>query len=312
MIRLLRSPAFACIGLAAASTSAVLALAAPASTGWASAGVSTAGVAPLYPAAAPDICEDCRQGKACKSHRALDKAEIKRLGPELESEDKEVRLKALGEVAALSEEHENAPTKEAAEVLVRALEDDQLVVQRAAFQWLASGQHPETAVTGYVARLKWFQGNMWSLVADMTGPGGKHGSAGEAMDVLETAVGVGKELRDDRVVTALSGLLNAFPTEMRGEPIAMSASRALLYLGTKDAVEAVIKQFGSQSDVSKMRSVHFALKTFANRLEIEVTPEFGDNVEGDWKGWFRKNARRIPKKLGKWTGPEPEVEDDDA
>lgn len=259
----------------------------------------------------PDICEECGTGRVCKSHRSHDKAEISKLKDDLASESAETRIAALRKVAALAEEHENAPSKEAAEVLVAALEDEKLIVQHQAFKLLAEGQHPETAVRGYVDRIKWFKSHMWTLVADMTGPGEEHGNVGEAMDVLETAVGMGKELRDDRIVDALTGLLNAFPNEMRGEPVAMSACRSLLYLGTKDAVETVVKQFGSQTDNAKMRQVHFALKTFANRLEIEETPEFSENVENQWKLWLRKNQRSIPKKLGKWTGPPEEESDDD-
>ncbi|QDV05287.1 hypothetical protein Poly30_07830 [Planctomycetes bacterium Poly30] len=280
-----------------ASLPAGPALAAPGSSSWVHAPAA---------AALADVCEDCGKGKICKAHRAHDKEVIDRLEPDLESEDVEVRMRALREVAALAREHENAPSKEAAEVLAAALEDDKLVVQREAFRLLADRQHPETAVTAYVERLKWFKGHMWTLVADMTGPNQEHGDAGAAMDVLETAVGVGQGLRDDRVVDALAGLLNAFPNEMKGEPVALSACRALLYLGTKDAAESVIKQFDSQMDDSKRRQIHFALKTFANRLEIEETPEYGENAQSEWTAWLRKNQRSLPKKLGKWTGPPSE------
>ena len=58
-----------------------------------------------------------------------------------------------------------------------------------------------------------------------------------------------------------------------------------------------------------MRQIHFALKAFASRLEVEETPEFGPNAEADWKVWLRKNQRLVPKKLGKWTGPPAEDEE---
>lgn len=257
-----------------------------------------------------DECEECGHQKICKPHRAHDIAELKRLAPDLESDDMNTRLRAIEAVADLAQDHSNAPSKAAAEVLVEALEDDKLVVQSAAFRYLADGQHPETAVAGYVKRIKWFKGHMWTLVADMTGPNEEHGGVGDAMEVLKRAVSCGESLPDDRVVDALGGLLNAFPTEMRGEPVAMATSRALLRLGTTDALKTVIKQFGSQNDASKIRQIHFALKTFANRLEIEESPEYGDDVEGAWIAWSRKNKKLIPKKLGKWTGP-PETEEED-
>ncbi len=263
-------------------------------------------------AASPvDVCGACGRNKICKTHKAEDRAEIKRLKGALEDEDPEVRMEALEEVAELASNHENAPGKAAAEVLVAALEDDQLVVQAEAFRLLADGQHPEVAVGAYVARLKWFQSHMWSLVGDMTGPGEKHGSAAEAMEVLDAAVRGCKELPDDRIVSALAGLLKSFPNEMRGEPVAMSASRALLRLGTQGAVQAVISQFNAHKDLGKLRQVHMALKTFAFGMELDGTPEFDDDVEAGWTQWLRKHKRRIPKKLGKWKGPEPEPEEDE-
>lgn len=272
--------------------------------------LASAGALALPSRVLVDDCEDCGHQKICKPHRTSDSAEIKRLRPDLESEDVETRLRALEAVASLADDHSNAPSKAAAEVLVAALEDDKLVVQGAAFRYLGDGQHPETSVVGYVKRIKWFKTHMWTLVADMTGPNEEHGGVGDALEVLQSAVTAGQELRDDRVVDALSGLLNAFPVEMRGEPVAMATSRALLRLGTADALKAVIKQFGSLTDASKVRQVHFALRTFANRLEIEESPDFGDNVEAEWVAWMRQNKKRIPKKLGKWTGP-PESDEED-
>ena len=267
--------------------------------------------APLLSSLAIDDCEECEHGKICKPHKSHDIAELKRLAPDLESESVETRLQALEAVADLAAEHPSAPFKGAAEVIVAALEDDQLVVQAAAFRHLSDGQHPETSVVGYVKRIKWFNGHMWTLVADMTGPNGEHGGVGEAMEVLQRAASCGEGLRDDRVVSALSRLLSAFPTEMRGDPVAMATLRALLRLGTADALKAVIKQLGGQADLSQTRQIHFALKTFANRLDIEETPEFGDNIAGDWLAWSRKNKKSIPKKLGKWTGP-PQEDDEEG
>ena len=276
--------------------------------------VATVGLFSLASALTPTIpldeCEECGHQKICKTHRARDIAELKRLAPDLESEDMNTRLRALEEVADLAKDHPDAPFKGAAEVLVEALKDDKLVVQSAAFRLLADGQHPETAVAGYVKRVKWFKGHMWTLVADMTGPNEEHGGVGDAMEVLRRAVSAGESLRDDRVVDALSGLLNTFPTEMRGEPVAMATCRALLRLGTNDAVKTVIKQFSAQQDVSKTRQIHFALRTYSNRLDIEESPEYSDNVQSDWVAWMRKNKKSIPKKLGKWTGPPAEAEDE--
>ncbi|MEM8712528.1 MAG: hypothetical protein AAGG01_16360 [Planctomycetota bacterium] len=257
-----------------------------------------------------DECDECTRGKICKSHRASDRSALKRLAADLASKDAEVRIRALRDVGALAAEHDVAPGKEAAEVLAAALEDDQLVVQVVAMKELTNGQHPEVAVTAVVKKLKWFKGHMWTLVEDMTGSNEEHGTVGQAMEMLEVSVRNAKDLRDDRIVDALGGLLLAFPTEMRGEQVAMAATRSLIYLGTPKAVKTVIKQLGSFNNDAKMRQVHLALRTLANRLDVEDSPEFSKKAEADWSAWLRKHQRKMPKKLGKWTGPPP-LEDED-
>ncbi len=256
----------------------------------------------LLPAAPLDECEACRRSKVCTPHRNQDKAELKRLAPLLASKDAGQRMSALSVAAGLTEEHENAPGKEVAKVLARALADDQLEVRQLAIELLVDGQHPETAVTTVVAQLKGFERNMWSLVGSMTGPDNEHGTPEDAMQYLEASMRACSEVPDDRVVKALSSLLGAYPAEMRGEPVAMAATHSLLELQTQGALEAVIKQLAKGKDTTRLRRIHMSLVRVADEKEIEKRPAFGDKVEREWTVWLRKNKRAFPAKLGKWDG----------
>ena len=251
-------------------------------------------------------CEACRPGKVCAQHRAEEKEELKRLAPLLKSEDPGQRMGALSSAAALTESHENAPSKNVAKVLAEALDDDQLTVRETAIVLLADGQHPEIAVTSTIKVLKGFEKNMWSLMGTMTGPNNEHGTVEEAMQYLEASMRACSELPDDRIVKALSTLLAAYPAEMRGEPVAMAATHSLLELGTQDAVGAVIKQLGRGKETTRLRRIHMALVRVADEKEIEARPAFGDKIERQWTVWLRKNKRAFPAKLGKWTGEREE------
>lgn len=263
------------------------------------------------PGRALDVCDRCQDGKLCAPHAELEAAEIARLRPQLESADPGERTSALRQVADLTARHENAPSAEVAAVLAAALEDPSLRVRTRAVQLLADGQHPETTVVSVCALLESFEANMWTLVAWLTGPDEQRGTVADAMKYLEVAMRASGDVPDDRVVEALSSVLLAMPAEMRGQTVAMAATRSLLELGTQDAVEAVLRQLSPWSETREMRNIHDALRDLAARLDVEA-PEYGDDAGKQWKSWFRRNGRRLPKKLGRWRGApvEDEVEDD--
>ncbi|MEM6676016.1 MAG: hypothetical protein AAF726_24415 [Planctomycetota bacterium] len=253
-----------------------------------------------------------QRGKISKEDRAADIEAIEELTPQLESEDERDRMSALRAVADLAEEHPETPSKEAAEALADALDDDRLEVRGLAIELLSRDQHPEVAVNAVRKTILQFESNMWDLVPWLTGPKEERGNVMEAMRYIETSVRASKRLRDDRMVDALSRLLHAFPTEMRGEPVALSTSEALLDLGTRDAVDAVIRTLNSTQDEQRLRRIHMSLGRFARGLDIDDHPSFDDrDIQKGWSQWLRKNGRVIPKKLGKWTGPPPEDEDED-
>lgn len=256
---------------------------------------------PLLPLA-PEVCDDCSTRRLCKPHAQAEAEALARLEPELDSEEAGVRMAALKELAALTEAHQNAPGQAVAERLAAALEDDSLRVRERALRLLTDGQHPEVTVEALTGVLGSFEKNMWSLVPWLTGPAEERGSMLDAMAYLETAMRVCADVPDDRVVDALGDLLLAFPSEMRGQPVAMAASRSLLELRTRDAVETVLKQFQTLQPGKEMRNLHDALVDLAIDLEVEDYPEFGEDVDDDWERWLRKHSRRLPSKLGRWTG----------
>ena len=259
---------------------------------------------PLPVAAVGDDCEACAPAKICRDHKAADQAELERLRDELESEDPDLREGALEKAAELTDSHANAPSKAVAQVLADALEDDLLRVRVVAIRLLCDGQHPEVSVKATVEVLGYLKKNMWTLVETLMGPKHERGDVSQAMAFLRaTVVGAGN-LRDDRIVRALIQILKAYPTEMRGEPVAMATSQSLLDLGTREAVAAVIEQFASRPEESRRRKIHSALEAYAADHDIFETPEFNeDDLGRAWEAWFKKNKRTLPKKLGKWELP---------
>lgn len=258
-----------------------------------------------------DDCEACRPGKTCSPHRKHDAAELKRLKPELESKDERTRMGALSAVAELTDEHSNAPTKAVAQALADALYDDRLAVRSHAIRLLADGQHPEVAVTAIAKVYGQFESDMWTLVATLMGEKGERGSVDDAMRYLEDSVRAGRGLRDDRIVKSMSSLLLAYPTEMRGEPVAMATTDALLELGTQGAVSAVVQTLGQTQDDTRKRRIHMALVRVADEKEIDKRPSFDKKPEREWKAWLKKNKKSFPSKLGKWKGPPPEEDDEE-
>ena len=122
------------------------------------------------PASGLDVCKLCDKGKLCKPHAELERAEIERLRPDLESEESRVRIDALREIASLCAEHENVPGKEAAEILAAASSDDpSLRVRSRAIRLLTDGQHPETTVITLVDLHEDLKRNMFGLVPWLTG-----------------------------------------------------------------------------------------------------------------------------------------------
>ncbi len=211
-------------------------------------------------------------------------------------------MNALKDVAYLSDDFENAPSKVAAEVLAAALEDERLVVREKAVDLLTEGQHPEVAVVATARLLESYKRSMWTLVETLMGRDGKRGTTQEAMRLLETSMRSAGRLRDDRIVDALAGVLKAFPEEMRGQPVAQAAVEALLDLGSQGAIAAVIGQFSGLRDPERAGAIQRSLESMALDHELDDSPEVEKDWKKAWNAWFRRHRKAFPPKLGKWKG----------
>jgi len=262
------------------------------------------GLAPGALGIALDVCDSCKTGRLCKPHAEEEEQLLGELRERLESTDPGERIDALGEVAELTYEHEGAPSKEVAELLAAALEDDRLEVRTKAMELLSEDQHPEIAVRATVEVLDGFRKGMWSLVGDLI-DGGRRGTHQEAMEYIETCVRQAGDLRDDRIAKSLSRLLPAFPEEMQGQPVTIEATRSLLDLGTRDSYGAVIDQLESLQPGQRLRNLHGLLEDFAHdqELEPERIPVYGPEVAREWAKLARKLD--LKSKLGKWKGHPP-------
>lgn len=257
----------------------------------------------VSPALALDVCEHCEKAKLCSPHALAQKTLLGGLKAELAKGDVRDRVEALSAVAELTFEHENCRTKAVAKALIAALDDPALRVRTKVLGMLVDGQHAESTVSALVGRLGDIKRNMWGLVEWLRGKQGVHGSADDALGYTETLMEVSGEVPDDRVVKALAYALKAMPTEMRGQPVAMAATRSLLELGTRDAVKTVIKQFSPRPPSrGAVENIHGALEDFAIELEIEEYPDFTGDIKSRWERWAKKNSSRIPAKLGRWRG----------
>lgn len=263
----------------------------------------------LAPSISAEVCKSCHKGKLCRPHREQEASEFERLQSALTSSDPRERYEALYDLSELASEHVNVPSAEVARALARAvLADDSLRVRERAMRLLTDGQDPEVTVETLERVLADIVSNMWTLVEWLMGPGEQRGHVGDAMNYLETAMLACGEVRDDRVVKALCRTLMAYPSEMRGQPVAMAATRSLLDLGSREAVHTVLKQFSSLRPSDELRNLHNALESFASELDLEDQPDYGEQVGDDWERWFAKHSGRLPKKLGKWKGKPIEAE----
>ncbi|MCK6445797.1 MAG: hypothetical protein L6Q99_05340 [Planctomycetes bacterium] len=108
--------------------------------------------------AAFEVCDHCSPGKSdaelCTEHRAEEEGVLARQRPILETGNRDQRLAALLEIAALNEAHENAPSRATTRVLASGLSDSDSDVRAAAASALANHQHPEEAVSALDTRLR--------------------------------------------------------------------------------------------------------------------------------------------------------------
>lgn len=284
------------------------------------------GVASLAPRLRAGDCLECKETKLCKAHDAEEDAVLASVHEALRASAKEERIAALEEVAALTEAHRNAPSKKVAQVLARAMKDEDLDVQAAAARLLAStGQHPETAVRTLVDAVEDLRGLLAGMPRVGRGRDDQDPLDAEQQEMREAAVnlatqvieGLGR-LPDDRSVAVLSDLLVQLPTRGGGDRLVTIVAKALAHLEARDGIESIIQRMvqtegrmgsraGSGNEDRRgpgrgdgiTRELHDQLVVLSEGKSISEHPVFDEQCAGEWKEWFSANQRFFPARLGK-------------
>lgn len=215
----------------------------------------------LAPADCPDCLPGTRKAKLCEPHADAEKAELKACASGLKKKVSEERLAALRELAALTEEHANAPSPMLVKTLARGLGDEEDEVVLGTIE-LLGGQHPEAVLGAYSAYVKKLDKRSADLIksADKVHARQEKRSSKrtkdpvkrrreeledeaelkelrEEADALDRIIdGMSAQLgkmRDDRAVRALDAML-----ELGGRE---TTRNALAELGNVDAAEALLR-----------------------------------------------------------------------
>jgi hypothetical protein len=207
---------------------------------------------------------------------------------------------------------DSGSSKLVARTLDDALDDDSLDVRAAALSALAWGRHVETAIEALGDELK----ELRKLAEKLsTRPGLEERQELQRAATLYSAgcAALGRHA-DDRAVDALLDEVrklrfngatgNAYALMVR------PAADGLLALGSREAVEAVVKQTATYSGsvinrggarVTAQR-LHQSLAAFSEGQGI-APPQFSDAYDQDWRKWLQEHEDEFPKKLGKLEAP---------
>lgn len=256
----------------------------------------------LGPATAAGDCKDCLPETLCSAHAETQREALEQYRTELEVEDPARRATAVREIARTTTDHQNAPSREVAEIVVQALrKDPSLEVRRAAVKWIAS-QDPELVVPAVAMTVDELRAGLvgGDLVPRLLG---KDAAAEtfEAMAFAEEVLEVAGDLPDDRCVKALLACVKQLPEEMLGQPIHLAACKSLLDLGTYDAVELVVDELKPFRDTPEVRRVHSLLEGLSLWHELDDAPPFDEHCRDEWRGWLRRHKKLFPRSRGRYT-----------
>jgi hypothetical protein len=253
--------------------------------------------AALFAAPADRICDDCAPRKLCKPHADALAEGLKEVEAELEREEPAARRDALRRAAGLNADHTNAPAREVTELIASALEeDDDLTVKTVAAELLATGQDPDAAVDA-LARGSTQVGRLLGEVKS------DHPDAEAAMAFAVSVVASTASYRDDRSVAALGSLLTRYDTAIYGDVVYRIVD-GLTALCAQDGIKALMAYYSLMEGLGFFprleEHVHARLTEMASAQGLEGAPAWSDEgVSREWQRWYKKNARSLPKKLGK-------------
>jgi hypothetical protein len=190
-------------------------------------------------------CPQCKPDDLCAPHQESDQKALEVWRGKIRAKDVEQRLAAVREIAALAKQHENAPSRGAAESIALALADDDYGVRAAAAERLADGQHPDAAVKALTKALDDVREEFARVGKDR-----ERGNSGVTLfgkngkRYVDAVVGGLANLPDDRSVDALADVLKQLGPDAPNELVKPIAD-ALLQLRSRPALEAVIDRLVS-------------------------------------------------------------------
>ena len=226
-------------------------------------------------------------------------------------EERTAAITALGDASRTLPD--KGTSKPVAKALSEGLADEELEVRTAAVGQLAYGRHLETVFGAFKDML---QDQRKQIDKRITRPDPESRDyVGRASRLYGEAARALANYRDDRSAATLSDEIKSLRPNTDGANLSTrlvgDLARALLSLGTADAVEITVKQAAVYSDDDgfqepAQRAIHEALAEFSTAKGV-APPEFTQTYYVAWNDWFEANAKLFPKKLGKLDAPPTSV-----
>lgn len=234
--------------------------------------------------AAPLTADDCascqldERGRSalCEPHGSEAGALIKRAKKELKKADSAARIELYEELAEVNEDHENAPSLEAAELLGGALADENLAVRTKVLPHLLQGQHRAAIAAALADAVAATKKEYKALDATMRKIGedkdlGKKDPTFEDVMVFETYV----ELLlttcaifpDPAVEEALVEFIGRKPETITQTAFG-KACESLLRLRTTGGLEAMAKSFAAIEKKSRKQNYEGLGGSYSDRTQV--------------------------------------------
>lgn len=228
-------------------------------------------------------------------------------------EERSAAITALGDATRTLPDQ--GTSKPVAKALAEGLADEDLEVRTAAVGQLAWGRHIDTVLAAFKDML---QDQRKQIDKRITRPDPESRDyVGRASRLYGEACRALANYRDDRSAATLSDEIKSLRPNTDGANLSTrlvgDLARALLSMGTADAVENTVKQAAVYSEDDgfqepAQRAIHEALAEFSTAKGV-APPEFNHTYYVAWNDWFEANAKLFPKKLGKLEAPPTTVSD---
>lgn len=241
-----------------------------------------------------------------------ERQQLKVFGKAYKGSDVSALADAISELSSVSRRLEDGGgSKAIAKALARGLDSDHLEVRGAALSALAWGRDNDTVLDLIEEELDDLYNDISKLVSrpDEESRAQRRDTSRLYAEVCKIAAWH----KDDRSVDVLAKQLRKVTRAGRASD-SMAAhtlrplSEALVELGSRDAVEAVVaktRTFVGARQKVHARKLHASLAMMSDALG-RAPPDFDDKYDQVWHDWFDKYGDRLPKKLGRLELPTEE------